>query len=164
MEEEKQWDAGSRASTAGDEHTSLVRFVPAITTQAAAPSGRDDSARSNERNAALLRALQRLESVIDEEVVALQQRQPINLDQFSQRKNRGLLELVRSDRAAGDANRDPVIVAQIVRLRSKLEHNEKMLRLHFDAVRSVADIICRAIREAESDGTYPASAGRKEDL
>jgi hypothetical protein len=111
---------------------------------------------------ALLHAILRLETVIDEEIVALQSRSRVDYDGFYRRKNRGLLELVRSSKNATQATQDPLIAEEIERLRAKLVKNLALLRLHFDAVRSVADIICKSFRDAESDGTYTAiSRARK---
>jgi hypothetical protein len=138
---------------------SLVPFSPAAALAAPVAEEPDGGAG---RAAALLRAMQRLESVIDEEVEALRERRFVDFDQFSRRKNRGLLELVRSSRAAGDIRKDPAIAARIVGLRGKLRQNYDMLRLHFEAVRAVSEIIGRVIRDAESDGTYPPTAPAKE--
>jgi hypothetical protein len=110
----------------------------------------------------LLHAIQRLESVIDEEIMARQQRQKVDFDTFSRRKNRGLLELVRSSKAAGESGRNAEVTAEVVKLRAKLEQNYTILRLHFEAVRAVSELICRTIREAESDGTYVVASRRKE--
>ena len=50
------------------------------------------------------------------------------------------------------------ITEEIQRLREKLERNRSLLEMHYDAVREVASIIVRAIKEAESDGTYTGRA------
>jgi len=46
-------------------------------------------------------------------------------------------------------------------LRQKLERNRAVLEMHYEAVREVAAIIVRAIREADSDGTYSVTASQK---
>jgi hypothetical protein len=117
---------------------------------------------ANARTAALVRALQRLEGIIDEEITALQERREVDFDSFAQRKNRGLLELVRSSRVAGDGQHEPAVAAEVLRLRAKLEKNYNVLRVHFEAVRAVSEIICRTIRDAESDGTYRATPVRRD--
>lgn len=106
----------------------------------------------------LLYAILRLEAIIDEEIAALQSLRRVDYDGFSRRKNRGLLELVRSSKASAGADRDPQLAGEIARLRTKLDKNRALLLLHFDAVRAVADIICKSLREAESDGTYVAAS------
>jgi hypothetical protein len=128
---------------------------------AAAPDMVSDLARNSgtgirldDPAAGMLSAIARLEGVIDEETAALQSRRHIDLDGTSRRKNRGLLELVRSTRGVGDLQRDPRIADRLTELRHKLERNRSLLQMHLDAVREVSAIIARTIREAESDGTY----------
>jgi len=48
--------------------------------------------------------------------------------------------------------------AAIKRLREKRVRNEAVIRAHMNAVSEVADLIQNAIRSAEADGTYSASA------
>jgi hypothetical protein len=61
-------------------------------------------------------------------------------------------------RARNHLGGDSEIREEIRRLRQKLERNRAILEMHYDAVREVATIIVRAIKEAESDGTYSANA------
>jgi hypothetical protein len=112
----------------------------------------------NSAASALLHAILRLESVIDEEITALQSRRRVDYEGYSRRKNRGLLELVRSWKGNAKTGRDPRLAAEVGRLRSKLHKNRALLQLHFNAVQSVAEVICRSLREAESDGTYAATS------
>jgi hypothetical protein len=158
---QRQDNRAAHAAATSDDDIELMEAAPGAGRGAVLPA-RDAASPAN-RAAALLRVLQRLESVIDEEVSALRQRQAIDLDQFSRRKNRGLLELVRVGKGFGDPRSDPSVAREIGRLRAKLEENYGMLRLHLNAVRAVSDVICRSIREAESDGTYPANLGRKDE-
>jgi hypothetical protein len=149
-------------------------FVSPVTSGALVPSvgnaqataGDANAVRQSEENngtaSALLHAILRLEAVIDEEIAALQSRSRVDYDGFYRRKNRGLLELVRSSKNTTLATHDPRIAEEVDQLRAKLVKNLALLRLHFDAVRSVADIICKSFRDAESDGTYTAiSRARK---
>ena len=109
----------------------------------------------------LLAAIRRLESVVEEETVALSSGQKIDFDEFSIRKSRSMLEFVRLMRAEiqlGDATQ---VIEEIRSLRQKLERNRTVLEMHFEAVREVAAIIVRAIREAESDGTYSAKSSQE---
>jgi hypothetical protein len=46
------------------------------------------------------------------------------------------------------------VTEEIQRLREKLERNRSLLEMHYDAVREVASIIVKAIKDADSDGTY----------
>ena len=52
------------------------------------------------------------------------------------------------------------VTTQVQRLRQKLERNRAVLEMHYDAVREVAAIIVKAVRDAESDGTYSGRAAR----
>jgi hypothetical protein len=102
----------------------------------------------------LLAAIRRLESVVEEETIALGTRKKIDFDDFSTRKSRSMLEFVRLMRARMHHGDEVEITEEIRKLRQKLEQNRAILEKHYDAVREVATIIARAIREAESDGTY----------
>jgi len=79
---------------------------------------------------------------------------PVDFDAFSQRKNRGLLELTRTMRLTQGVEVDPRVVAQLTGLRASLVRNQATLQMHLDAVREVSAIIARSIQEVESDGTY----------
>jgi hypothetical protein len=141
------FDAMSAAAGNGEE-------MPAM-------AGREATGEPATLASTLLNAVRRMEVIIDEEIAALQEGRRVDYEEFSRRKNRGLLEIVRASRAAPGATHDPLVAAEIERLRAKLVDNQALLQLHVDAVRLVADIICRSLREAESDGTYaaPSRAG-----
>jgi hypothetical protein len=102
----------------------------------------------------LLAAIRRLESIVEEETIALSTNKKIDFDDFSARKSRGMLEFVRLMRARASLGADSEITEEIQRLRQKLERNRAILEMHYDAVREVATIIIKAIKDAESDGTY----------
>jgi flagellar biosynthesis/type III secretory pathway chaperone len=106
----------------------------------------------------LLATIRRLESIVEEETAALETGKRIDFDEFSTRKSRSMLEFVRLMRARNHLGADSEIREEIRRLRQKLERNRAILEMHYDAVREVATIIVRAIKEAESDGTYSANA------
>ncbi len=105
----------------------------------------------------LLGAIRRLESVVEEETVALETGKKIDFDDFSTRKSRSMLEFVRLMRARIHLGAEEQVAAEVQRLRQKLDRNRKILEMHYEAVREVAAIIVRAIKEAESDGTYSAT-------
>lgn len=102
----------------------------------------------------LLAAIRRLETIVEEETAALATGQKIDFDEFSMRKSRSMLEFVRLMRARMHLGGETEITEEIQRLREKLERNRSILEMHYDAVREVASIIVRAIKEANSDGTY----------
>lgn len=114
-------------------------------------------ARSDEMHG-LLAAIRRLENVVEEETVALETGKKIDFDDFSARKSRSMLEFVRLMRARIYLGAEAEVTEEVQRLRQKLERNRKVLEMHYDAVREVATIIVRAIRDAESDGTYARTA------
>ncbi|MDI4234866.1 hypothetical protein AAFX91_01030 [Bradyrhizobium sp. 31Argb] len=105
-------------------------------------------------NSNALNAIERLTATIDEETDKLESRTQVDFDSFSQRKNRGLLELTRAMRVTQGIEFDPRVVAHLTRLRAGLVRNQAALQMHLDAVREVSAIIARSIQEVESDGTY----------
>ncbi|MDN3274530.1 hypothetical protein QWJ07_09765 [Frankia sp. RB7] len=108
----------------------------------------------------LLSAIRRLENIVEEETVALATGQKVDFDDFSMRKSRSMLEFVRLMRARMHLGGETEITEEIQRLREKLERNRSLLEMHYDAVREVASIIVRAIKDAESDGTYTGRVAR----
>jgi len=108
----------------------------------------------------LLAAIRRLEAIVEEETVALATGKKIDFDDFSARKSRSMLEFVRLMRARMHLGSEVEITEEIQRLREKLERNRSILEMHYDAVREVAAIIVKAIKEAESDGTYTGRAAQ----
>lgn len=108
----------------------------------------------------LLAAIRRLESIVEDETTALAAGQKVDFDDFSARKSRSMLEFVRLMRARMHLGGETEITEEIQRLREKLERNRSLLEMHYDAVREVAAIIVKAIKDAESDGTYTGRAAR----
>ena len=99
-------------------------------------------------------AIERLKATIDEETSKLESRAVVDFDTFSQRKNRGLLELTRAIRVTSDIQDDPRVTPQLTQLRASLIRNQAALQIHLDAVREVSAIIAKSIQDVESDGTY----------
>ncbi|MBB4371386.1 di/tripeptidase [Bradyrhizobium sp. cir1] len=116
-----------------------------------------DAVRSDEVRG-LLAAIRRLENIVEEETVALTTGKKIDFDDFSARKSRSMLEFVRLMRARMHLGSEVEVTEEIQRLREKLERNRSILEMHYDAVREVASIIVKAIKDAESDGTYTGRA------
>ncbi|MFB6419292.1 MULTISPECIES: flagellar biosynthesis protein FlgN [Bradyrhizobium] len=135
----------------------LPVLLPSVGSEAVV--GGADAARSDEVSG-LLAAIRRLESIVEEETVALATGQKIDFDDFSARKSRSMLEFVRLMRAGMHLGAEGEVTAEIQRLREKLERNRAILEMHYDAVREVAGIIVKAIKEAESDGTYTGRAAQ----
>ena len=135
----------------------LPVLLPIVGSEAVADGA--DAARSDDVRG-LLAAIRRLEGIVEEETVALQTGQKIDFDDFSARKSRSMLEFVRLMRARMHLGGEIEVTEEIQRLREKLERNRSILEMHYDAVREVAGIIVRAIKEAESDGTYTGRAAQ----
>jgi len=111
-------------------------------------------AEKSEEVRGLLAAIRRLEDIVEEETAALATGKKIDFDDFSARKSRSMLEFVRLMRARMHLGAEIEVTEEIQRLREKLERNRSLLEMHYDAVREVASIIVKAIKDAESDGTY----------
>jgi hypothetical protein len=136
----------------------LPVLVPGVNSEAALQQ--PDDVRSDEVRG-LLATIRRLESIVDEETIALETGKRIDFDEFSARKSLSMLEFVRLMRTRMHLGGETQITQEIRNLRQKLERNRIILEMHYDAVREVATIIGMAIKEAESDGTYSATALRE---
>jgi hypothetical protein len=134
-----------------------VAALPVPLSEASSAAG---PARSDDVHG-LLAAIRRLEGVIEEETTALQSGTKIDFDDFSKRKSRSMLEFVRLMRAQLHLGAETEVTAEVRRLRGKLQRNREVLEMHYDAVREVAGIIVRAIRETDSDGTYSARTAQE---
>lgn len=135
----------------------LPVLVPIVGSEAVVDDA--EAARSDEVRG-LLAAIRRLEGIVEEETIALTTGQKIDFDDFSARKSRSMLEFVRLMRARMYLGGEVEVTEQIQQLREKLERNRSVLEMHYDAVREVAGIIVKAIKEAESDGTYTGRAAQ----
>ena len=104
------------------------------------------------------RAIEYLGAVVDQETEALRARAMVDLGEFNNRKNQGLLELNRALRGldTGAASR---VGARLAGLRAKLDVNRALLKTHLEAVREVASVVSEAIRDSDSDGTYSSRIG-----
>ena len=159
--EQQVLDAGAITETASGDAL-LPVLLPIVGSDMASDGidvARSEGERSHEVRG-LLTAIRRLESIIEEETAALATGKKIDFDDFSARKSRSMLEFVRLMRARMHLGGETEITEEIQRLREKLERNRSILEMHYDAVREVATIIVRAIKEAESDGTYTGRAAK----
>ncbi|MBS1180718.1 MAG: hypothetical protein H6Q99_598 [Proteobacteria bacterium] len=103
---------------------------------------------------ALLKAIARLEQVVDQETQSLRAGDTPAFEDLNYRKSHGLLELTRAMRlvdpqSIGDDLRD-----RLESFRDQLERNRMLLKTHLDATREISAILTAAISDAESDGTY----------
>ena len=99
-------------------------------------------------------SIQRLEDIVDQETMALKQRETIDLKAFNDRKSQALLELTRWMRNISGVEANPQIAARIGALKEKLLVNQAVLKLHLEAVREISASMADAIQQSESDGTY----------
>jgi hypothetical protein len=143
------------------EHGLLVADIPLPGDPALLGDDDEQSGQWLGTNTSTLSAIERLRTTIDEETEKLETRSPVDFSAFSQRKNRGLLELTRAMRLTQGAAGDPRVAPHLTGLRSSLIRNRTALQIHLDAVREVSAIIARSIQEVESDGTYSANGSSK---
>jgi hypothetical protein len=106
--------------------------------------------------ASIERAIEYLGAVIDQETHALRARAHVDLTEFNNRKNQGLLELNRALRSL-DPTAGKSMAPRLAELRAKLDVNRALLKTHMEAVREVASVVAEAIRDSDSDGTYSSS-------
>jgi hypothetical protein len=106
---------------------------------------------------ACLRAIERVEQVVEQETIALKQRKRGGLDDFNRRKSHGLLDLTRAIRALGGAAAGQSLQPRLQALHGKLKENAAVLTMHLEAVQEISTVMARAIRDGESDGTYSAA-------
>jgi hypothetical protein len=106
---------------------------------------------------ACLRAIERVEQVVEQKTLALQRRELGALADFNRRKSHGLLELTRAVRTLGSPDNANSLALPLRSLQAKLAENSMALQMHLRAVQEVSSLMARAIRDGESDGTYSAS-------
>ncbi len=82
---------------------------------------------------------------------------------YGQRKNQALLDLNRLKPALLRAGGDGRLARALVELNAALEANRRALGRQLKASIAVAEIIARAIREGQSDGTYTARTWRRNE-
>jgi hypothetical protein len=106
---------------------------------------------------ACLRAIERVEQIVELETYALRHRQRGGLDDFNRRKSHGLLDLTRAVRSLGNAAGAESLGPRLQALQVKLRENAAVLKMHLEAVQEISAVMARAIRDGESDGTYSAA-------
>lgn len=82
---------------------------------------------------------------------------------YSLRKNQALLELNRLASALGGAVAGGALGEALADLVATLEVNRQALGVQLKASAAVTEIIAKAIREGQSDGTYTALAWRRSE-
>lgn len=112
----------------------------------------------------LNKAIERLEEVVEAETAALLSNNMTDLEEFNRRKSQSLLELTRLARTLSSGTPNPEVRLRLEELRAKLDKNHSTLEMHLKAVQEVSDIVSKAIRSADSDGTYSANHLHQSDL
>jgi hypothetical protein len=107
-----------------------------------------------------LPVVERLRLTVAAENDDIAQGRPVPYEAYSLRKSQGLLELNRLLPALERASAAGPLREALADLNAKLEVNRRALGVQLKASAAVADIIARAIREGQSDGTYDARAWR----
>jgi uncharacterized membrane protein YccC len=111
--------------------------------------------------AAALPIVSRLSETIAAETAAIAGGGPVPYEDFSRRKNQGLLELNRLAPALKHAPASEALRDALAELHARLEANRRSLGVQLRASIAVAEIIARAIRDGQSDGTYTALAWKR---
>ena len=96
-------------------------------------------------------------SAVEEETLAIRRSGVREIESHAGRKGQSLVSLGRS-LPPGSVLKDPIVLDRLRILRSALEKNQAVLKLHMDAVAEVSQIIVRCVRNASSDGTYAPAA------
>lgn len=120
----------------------------------AAHTGRDQDASRD----VLPQLFRRLESALALENEALRNRSLETIDDHIERKNHALLELRRATGKLSDEELHARAGHLIPGLRKAVKENHELLQRNMEAVRSISEIVRKAIQEAESDGTYSHQA------
>jgi hypothetical protein len=110
---------------------------------------------------AALPIVDRLRQTIEAENRDIALGRPVKYEAYSLHKNQGLLELNRLAPALGWAAAAGPLREALADLHAKLALNRRALALQLKACLAVSEIIARAIRDGQSDGTYTALAWRR---
>ena len=111
--------------------------------------------------AAALPIVERLRQTVEAETADIQARRPVSYEAYSFRKNQGLLELNRLVSSLDSTALAGPLGEALADLQAKLEINRRALAVQLKACSAVSEIIARAIRDGQSDGTYTDLAWRR---
>lgn len=116
-------------------------------------SGVQPRAQAGAQNA-FYEAIGRMETIVDQETALLRENRAVELTEFNNRKQQGLLEINRILRNFTNFDIQLVDRECIRSLVRKLEANRQILAHHLKAMDEISSLVSRAMQEAESDGTY----------
>ncbi|QIG49911.1 flagellar protein FlgN [Nordella sp. HKS 07] len=111
---------------------------------------------------ALNEVVERIGAIIEAETEALRERRVVDLQEFNNRKSRGLLDLMRAVRALDGGRPDAGTAVRLEALRTKLAANQAALSVHLAAAREITTLVAQTIRDGESDGTYSNSLSARD--
>jgi hypothetical protein len=114
--------------------------------------------RATATRSSIERTISRVERLVDAETAALRTRAPIDLKESNNGKSQALLEFSLAIRALQGAPLDDELIKRLRILRGKLETNQRVLRMHLEAVREVANVVAGTIQDSDWDGTYSQHA------
>lgn len=101
-----------------------------------------------------LSVIKRLQICLDEETAVLIQSRAADLESFNHRKGQGLMELNRVLAAVGSFHVNSDVAIELAQLKTKIDQNMRVLRLHISAVNEITELLTDAIQREDSDGTY----------
>ena len=128
----------------------------------AAGSGKAEPADAADASIATFMAVVgRVEAVVEAETEGFTRNLKLDMAALNQRKRQGLLELSRVMRNLPALGPNAAARERLARFAGKLETNRIVLDRQLRALREVADIVARSLKEAESDGTYSRLAGSR---
>lgn len=107
-----------------------------------------------------LPVVERLRRTVMAETSDIAEGRAVPYEAYSLRKSQALLELNRLLAALGPGPVSGPLGSALADLSGKLEINRRTLGVQLRASIAVAEIIARAIREGQSDGTYNSRAWR----
>ena len=105
--------------------------------------------------------IERLAEAVERETRDLAGPGPVDYRGHSLRKSTGLLELSRLEPKLTNFRTDARVRAALGQLLAKLEANQKLLHARLRAARTISEVVARAIRDGQSDGTYSAQVWRE---
>lgn len=124
------------------------------------PGGFDAIEQAQTPRDGLLRALDRTRAIIEEETAVLLSGASGDHGEFRRQKDLCLLDLSRRAPAFVRVPEDPELMSALRSLKDAIISNQKTLRYHVNAARSVSAIIMKAIAEEDSDRTYSVASLR----
>jgi hypothetical protein len=109
---------------------------------------------STQADTRITNVLGRLELIIDNENDRLGADPQFDIKASNAQKSRCLYELTMLFRDTKPEFVPPTFATQMRVLKAKLNANARKVQAHMEAVRTVAEILKGAARDAENDGTY----------